>query len=294
MMKWWKKFWRLRKQHDVIKVLSFFFALGIAFLVNAVYNGVVLYRMSQCHAEYILSGGANGSITDAGMSGIQEIEGVTVLSRQRDVSVTFKYHSNEAAFTCAMLSEEYIGEVYGIKESGATMTFYVNQSAYEQLKQGLNGTQVSEHDLAEHSLQVSYSMEAQPTSSMSNQDGYADTEAAALWRTAKIVLIENNTPDLPYVCCHGTILPGDATGIRVYFKRQLSEHENAGKLQELGFAIENMEMIQEKDYARNITADRIGHSMVAALICLACTAALWKYGYANITASMLHATAMDT
>lgn len=282
-MKWWKKFWRLRKQNDVIKVILLFFAFGIAFLSNAIYNSILLYQMSQSHAEYILSGSTDSSNLNAALEEIRKLEDVTATSRQMDIPVTLQYQGSETTFTCVLLSEKYIETAYGIKESGATKIFYVNQSAYEQLKQDSDNTHALEHAIENNSLLVSYNMESQPKFSTGNQDGSTNAVPTPAKCTAKVVLAEQNMPDFPYVFCssNGFDMTKDIADIRVYVSKQKVDNENAKKLQDLGFAIENAEIVSEVEYIQNLVASKIRHGIATTLLCLACMTALWKYGYAS-------------
>lgn len=276
-MKWWKKFWKLRKQNDVIKVMLFFFAAGTAFCANAIYNGILLYQEAQSPAEYIITGEFSGNIQDTKWKKIRELEDVAAISRQTDNSITMQYQGSETTFTCTVLSKEYLEAVYGIKESGAATIFYVNQIAFDQLKQDMSNPQAFEQAVKNNSLLVNYTAENQPLAGTDSLGG--DTTAIPVRRTAKIVLMENSISDSPYVCYSGNgSALAESTALRVCFRRQNADNENAQKLQMLGFTIETADLVQETEYTIEIQIVRIGHSIIAALICLACTAALWKYG----------------
>lgn len=262
-MKWWNKFWKLRKQKDVVKIMLLYFVIGMGFMVNAVYHGILLYRIVQSSAEYVVAKAAGGSVTETELEEIRGVENVTAVSRQQEVPVTVKYQTKEAAFSCILLSESYLEAAYGIRKNGAMKTFYMNRKAYELLMQGRSS--------GGEELVVSYGKE-----DFGEEEGGGQKAG-----TAKAVLVTDGMPEEePVVFCRGdsTELTGDTAEIRVRVGRQDLDGGNVKRLENLGYPVVNREAIKEAEYLREMEWVRIQYGAAVGGICLVCVWMLWRFG----------------
>lgn len=278
-MQRWKKFWRLRKQEDAVKLMLLFFAAGTAFLGNAVYNGVELYRQMQSPAEYVLRSNAQVGAADSQLNALREIKHVTAVSHQKEIPVTARKNGQETAFTCTELSGEYMEKVYGIRQSGAAKTFYMNQKAYSQMKQELGSADSADsHAQSAHGEKNSSgkSKEAEEMQIRYLVDEESlDEEAAAKERTAKVVLVQRGVPqEEPYVFAKAAIQSIEPQ-IRVCVGQQELEGGTVQRLEAAGFAVEQTQIVQEAEYKQELKLVRIGYALMAGLLCLVCVWALW-------------------
>lgn len=261
-MKWWNKFWKLRKQKDVVKIMLLYFVIGMGFMANAVYHGILLYRIVQSPAEYVVAKIAGSAVTETELEEIRRLEYVIAASRQQEEPVTVKYQMKEADFSCILLSESYLETAYGIRKNGAMKTFYMNRKAYEQLMQrtGSGGEE----------LVVSYVMES-----------LAEGDEGQKGGTAKAVLVTAGIPEEePVVFCRGDSaeLTGDVAELRVRVGRQELDGGNVRRLENLGYSVVNREEIREAEYLRELELVRIQYGAAVGGICLVSVWVLWRFG----------------
>lgn len=262
-MRWWSKFLKLRRQNDIIKIMCLYLVIGAVFIVNAVLNGILLYQSVQSPAEYVLMGNEQNAAANAKLREISELENVAALSRQKEMMITIKYQASETVFSCVKLSEAYMEKVYGIQESGAMTTFYMNPKAYEQIKK--NEYSSSEGgDSGE--LRVNYTAGDAPESQTGG--------------TARVVQVQTGMPkEEPFVFCKGDgiSMSMDTADIRVFVKRQDLGGEDVKRLLGFGFTLVNEKEVQEKEYQRQIQFVKIQYGGVVAAISLSCAVFLWRF-----------------
>lgn len=284
-MQRWKKFWKLRKQEDAVKLMLLFLLAGTAFLGNAVYNGVELYRQLHSPAEYVLVSNAQGGAEHSQLNALREIKQVTAVSHQRELPLTARENGKEAAFTCTELSGEYMEKAYGIRDSGAVKTFYMNQKAYRQLQQELDSDQAgSKVDSAGSRAQSA------PGGKRSSDEGKeaeerqirylveeetSDGETAEKERTAKVVLVQQGVAqEEPYVFSKAAIQRIEPQ-VRVCVGQQELEGGTAQRLEAAGFSLEQTQAAQEAGQKQTLQLVRLGYALLAGLLCLSCVWALW-------------------
>lgn len=261
-MKWWNKFWKLRKQKDIVKIMFLYFVIGAVFIANAAYHGILLYRIAQSPAEYVVAKAAGSAVTETELEEIRRLEHVTAASRQQEVPVTVKYQAKEAAFSCILLSKSYLETAYGIREKGAMKTFYMNRKAYEQLMQRT--------DSGGEELVVSYVRE-----------DFAEEDEGQKGGTAKAVLVTAGIPEEePVVFCRGDSaeLTGDTAELRVRVGRQELDGGIVKRLENLGYSAVNREEIREAEYLRELELVRIRYGAVVGGICLVSVWVLGRFG----------------
>lgn len=136
-MRWWREFWKRRKQNDWVKVMCLFFLAGIFFLADAIHGGIEVYSMVKSPAEYVVENGAADELTSYQMNGIESIQDTGAISRQRTSQLALKFPEGEMTVECLELSEDYLIFAYGIPEESAMKTIYLNETAGEQLLQAV-------------------------------------------------------------------------------------------------------------------------------------------------------------
>lgn len=274
-MKWWKKFWRLRKQEDRVKIVLLLFLMGIVFLFYGVYNGICLYQTVQTPVEYVLTGDSGDKYLGRKLNEIREWENMAGTSIFRENSVLITYQGEETTFSCVELSEEYIKDVYGISQSGATKTFYMNQKAFDMVKEAEGAFSYKQSD-SEDILRVAYEMEA----AEEGQTQLPEKERKEK-KTAEIVLVkEGVNEEEPFVFSveEKGILIKYGTGIRLCFKGQDMDGSQLRKIQEAGFTVKNINVYQELEYLRKEKELHIKYAFGVSGICLFCSCILWKAG----------------
>lgn len=271
-----RKFLKLRKQEDAVKLVLLLFLLGTGLIIHAVYNGVLLYRQIQSPAEYALVKDEAGSGLKEEFMEIGKWEHISAASLYQETELLVKYKEKEASFSCIELSEAYMKAAYGISESGATKTFYMNQKAFEQIESGEADREVSQSSEKERKkLLVTY--EITDTDETVADKGEKGRGTA---KTAEIILIQENVPEEePFVFCKGEkpSLEKNGAGIRVFAERQDIDGSNVKKMQSSGFTIENISWHQEAEYLQKIRGIRIRYDVLAAAVCFFSSWALWRF-----------------
>lgn len=272
-MKWWKKFWRIRKQEDRVKIVLLLFLLGIVFLFYGVYNGICLYQAVQTPVEYVLAGDSGEQNLGRKLNEIREWENMAGASIFRESSVLITYQGEETTFSCVELSEEYIKDVYGISQSGATKTFYMNQKAFDMVKE-TNEAFSYKQSGSEDTLRMTYETEE----AEEGQTQLPEKERKEK-KTAEIVRVkEGVNEEEPFVFSAGEkgILIKYGMGIRVCFKGQDMDGSQLRKIQEAGLTVENMQVYQELEHLREGRELHIKYAVGLSIICLFCACILWK------------------
>lgn len=270
-MKWWKRFWKLRKQDDMVKIILIFWVFGMACLIYAGYNGILLYQTVQSPAEYVLAANTPGGALTVRQRELIQEEDIMAAGLWRQTSLTVKYQGMETVFSCSELSEAYMETVYGIRDEGAMKTIYMNQKAFSQLLLNRAADVYSQNSEEIHALRVTYVKDEQGDEILGQG-------------TADVVLVKDGVPeDTPFVFCKGECinLTKYAAGIRVYAARQDLNGEGVQKLQEKGFEIVNIQEIQEAEYLGQMTLIRIKYGVMTAVLCLFCACVLMKFRRKN-------------
>lgn len=269
MLKYWKRFWRARRQKDSVKMALLLAAAAIGFLAGAAYRGVALYRTVNQPTEYVLSGGSASNLTD--------MPYLVAVSTQWESQRTLIYQGRELPVSCIALSEEYLKKVYGIEIRGSTETFYANQAAFRQM------------DVTEKEFFVTYRSEkGEKTEFLATvkillAEGIPDQEnplifvadsrqgvagvqqdmagtqqgMAGVQQQQKAVMDGVDAAQSAVSGTAGGQQAGD--GIRVCFQRQDLEGSQRKQLERNGFTVENREQLLEVDCRKGELLLRIGY-----------------------------------
>lgn len=263
-MKWWIRFWKRRKQDDRIKIMLIFLMTGIGFLINAVYSGMQVYAMVQTPVEYIVRSNGKSGITEYQMSGIETMENLQAVSKQKESSLTLSDSWGEMAVTCLELSDTYLESAYGISETSAMKVIYLNEMAWEQLAKASGGSGngvgmmdgESESEAKQiNSMQLDYIL------------GGEDGEKG----TAKILRIASGVPnDIACAFCtaDNVRLSEGNSEIRLRLSRQDLEGTSIGQINQLGLEVTNSSDMQLDSMRREMKFMQIKYDVIVVVLCL--------------------------
>ena len=258
-MRWWIRFWKRRKQDDRIKIMLIFLMTGVGFMINAIYSGMQVYAMVQTPVEYIVRSNGKSGITEYQMSGIEAMENLQAVSKQKESSLTLSGSWGEMTVTCLELSDVYLRSAYGISEISAMKVIYLNDMAWNQLIQtsGETGTE-------QGSLRLDYQL------------GEEDMTG-----TAQIVHAKSGVPnDTACAFCDADSarLSDGETGVRIQMRGQDLDGTTVKQLGQLGLEIVNSGEVQQNSLKQEMQFLRMRYAVIAALLCLAALVSLRKYG----------------
>ena len=158
-----RKFFRLRKQNDMVKVSWLFALAGIAAFASVCFRVWGIYAYADTPAEYVLMG--EGFISKKCVDELRQMEGVERVSRQMDETVQVMYRGVSAEFDCTGLSRQYVEGMSGVGalegEAGfdGTKKIYMNKAAFTAWKQAVSekGGDISELEEGGPEFEVRYS-----------------------------------------------------------------------------------------------------------------------------------------
>ncbi len=263
-MKWWIRFWKRRKQDDRIKIMLIFLMTGIGFLINAVYSGMQVYAMVQTPVEYIVRSNGKSGITEYQMSGIEAMENLQAVSKQKESSLTLFDSWGEMAVTCLELSDTYLESAYGISETSAMKVIYLNEMAWEQLTKASggsgNGVDVMDGESESEAKQIN-SMQLDYI--LGGEDGEKGT--------AKILCIASGVPnDMACAFCtaDNVRLSEGNSEIRLRLSRQDLEGTSIGQINQFGLEVTNSSDMQIDSMRREMKFMQIKYDVIVVVLCL--------------------------
>ena len=254
-MKWWTRFWKRRKQDDLIKIMLLFFIGVIGFFADAVNSGIQVYNMMRSPVEYVVSNSSASGLTSYQMSGIETMEDIQAVSRQRESSLTLSESWGEMTVTCLELSDDYLTLAWNqlMQASGEI------RSESEQADDiSENGTEQAD------SLQLDYKL--------------GEEEITG---TAWIVYAKSGVPnDTACAFCDADSvrLSEGETGVRIQMKGQDLDGTTVKQLGQFGLEVVNSGDIQQNSLKQEMQFLRMRYAVIAALLCLAALVSLKKYG----------------
>lgn len=256
-MKWWREFWRLRKQSDRVKVMFLFFLAGIFFLADAIHGGIEVYSLVKSPAEYVVKNGAADELTSYQMNGIESIPDTGAISRQRTSQLALKAPEGEMTVECLELSEDYLIFAYGVSEESAMKTIYLNQTAGEQLLQAFQKTEIEENYQTEYIL--------------GEAGGNRNGENPSSFRK-----LPNDTP-LAFCASDSVRLSEGGGTVRVLMKRKDLDGMNDKRLATLGLQVVNAADMEKTAMQQEMKFMQIKYDMIALALCLGALFSLKKF-----------------
>lgn len=259
---------KLRKQSDMVKLAVIFLALGIVFLMFAVFQGIKFADVRNKSTEYILSHA--GNIEEKEIDAISALANVSSVSRELEEQVTIKYKDKQTEASCIVLDREYIEHLYGISCAGNTRTFYINNTALEMLNRELflydsHFADGEAAELSDKTFPVSVIRE----------------EAGEQAKKARLVVVKDTAHEQePFLCTYEEelTLQHKAVSLRVLLEKRTLDGTEKSRFEKLGFSVQNGEKIAAWEYTIKEWMLRMKYDILIAVLCLAAGGALLKCG----------------
>ena len=272
-----RRFLKLRRQSDTVKIICALVLAGIMFLISVIFHVWEIYHYVNTPAEYVLTG--DGVVSKQRMDELLQDESVARASRQMDVPVTVMYRGARATVNCTMLSEEYIEGMFDKKPLASTKTIYMNEAAFLELQQALQENNESTPDMeiqepedGSAELDIRYSLE----------EGFADlggddTASIPQYKAAKLMAEKTGKQGEGFACMAETDsrLLKEAVSIRVQFKNHDLDGIQISNLRKLGYSIENENVLITEEYEVKIKLLHIQYGLLCFFICLTGAVTLW-------------------
>lgn len=261
-MKWWSKFWKIRKQEDKVKLMVLFLLIGIGFLGHFIYEGGRLYQAVMTPAEYVLVSQAPAGVTNGQMTEIWELEPVSAVSRQQEQSLELSSQRGKMTLTCLEVSQSYLEIAYGIREYSSMQVFYVNSLAYEELLRAM-GYSNEEEIMTGEDWHMGYVLGGEETG------------------MAKIIVVTEGIPnDQPYAFHEGdsVSLAKNPSAIRVQVRQQDLDGRNVRQLRQSGLELVNEGTVQKTLLFQERELLRMKYDFFIAALCLLFVICLKIYG----------------
>lgn len=259
----WRKFLKLRKQNDSVKVLLIFGFIGIISLIRFFSGAFNLYRNIHQPEEYVLTAGGLRPLTGY-VDEIRKIDDIKCVCLQKEASVTLNINNRELSFSCLILSPEYMEKVYAVDEKGQMPVFYMNASAAELMK---NDGQLSEKDIEEiDGCRVDYVLAS---------DGLSEKS------TAKLAFLESRVAEenpLIYCSKEEGDLPEGTDNLRVCLSKGDLDGTRVNQFTRMGLDVVNKEEIRIKSANRDGQLLQIKYDGLIAALCILFIVGLIKYG----------------
>ena len=259
----WRKFLKLRKQNDSVKVLLIFGFIGIISLSRFFSGAFNLYRNIHQPEEYVLTAGGLRPLTGY-VDEIRKIDDIKCVCLQKEASVTLNINNRELSFSCLILSPEYMEKVYAVDEKGQMPVFYMNASAAELMK---NDGQLSEKDIEEiDGCRVDYVLAS---------DGLSEKS------TAKLAFLESRVAEenpLIYCSKEEGDLPEGTDNLRVCLSKGDLDGTQVNQFIRMGLDVVNKEEIRIKSANRDGQLLQIKYDGLIAALCILFIVCLIKYG----------------
>lgn len=267
-MKKIRKFLRLRKQNDTVKLMCLFILAGAGFFVNVLYHAGKLYHSVQSPVEYYLVQGS--AVTNEQLSELAQEEDVAAVSRSLDIPVRVKYQGQETMMICTMLSKSYIETVYGIKSSSSEKRYYMNETALKEIQAGFleNNVSLGKGDITEYGeeYQIQY-LEEEEGAEEENMPPQA-------FHSGKLLVLKEKTEqETAFICTEedGTRL-NKSDSVRVLFSGYDLDGMRMETLTKMGYEVQNEQILAMEEYEMKI---RLFHIRYGILICAACVVVLY-------------------
>lgn len=270
-------FIKLRKQNDTVKIIVLFVIAGLVSAVSILYHAGLIYHYVKTPVEYVLT--ADHVISTEQIGVVQQMEGVSRVSRQIEIPVTLRYQGAETEMQAVLLSQEYVEEMFGVKlPSGGSRifmdkkTFSSVQTEWQDSREGSVEVKSRKLDDGRVVLDVRYRIAETTADDLSNDDAVSNGGVEQPDRPAQIIVAESRVQgEETFVCLADTEnrLPREACSLRVQYENHDLDGLHVEQLTKLGYTIENEEMVLGEKYEIQIKLLHIRYGLVICAICLA-------------------------
>lgn len=270
-------FIKLRKQNDTVKIIVLFVIAGLVSAVSILYHAGLIYRYVKTPAEYVLT--ADHVISTEQIGVVQQMEGVSRVSRQIEIPLTLRYQGAETEVQAVLLSREYVEEIYGVKLPSGGRRIFMNkktfsgvQTEWQDSREGSAEVKSWKQDDGSVVLDVRYRIAETTADDLSTDDAVSNDGAEQPDRPARIVVPGSGMQgEETFVCLADTDnrLPREACSLRVQYENHDLDGLHVEQLTKMGYAIENEEMVLGEEYEIQIKLLHIRYGLVICAICLA-------------------------
>lgn len=276
-------FIKLRKQNDTVKIIVLFVIAGLVSAVSILYHAGLIYHYVKTPVEYVLT--ADHVISTEQIGVVQQMEGVSRVSRQIEIPVTLRYQGAETEMQAVLLSQEYVEEMFGVKlPSGGSRifmdkkTFSSVQTEWQDSREGSVEVKSRKLDDGRVVLDVRYRIAETTADDLAGDDAVSNDgvvgngEVEQLDRPAQIIVAGSGVlGEETFVCLADTEnrLPRETCSLRVQYENHDLDGLHVEQLTKLGYTIENEEMVLGEKYEIQIKLLHIRYGLVICAICLA-------------------------
>ncbi|MFQ9515624.1 MAG: hypothetical protein ACLRZ9_07310 [Eubacterium sp.] len=246
-MKWLRKFLKLRKQNDYVKIMSVIFFTGMFMLGSVAYNGVNVYQKLHTPTEYVLNAEPD-KMTNEALENLIKTEGISRASTQKQLELTIGNSEEKVSFVCYQITKAYLRDVYQGNETGGMKTFYLTPKAYRK---------------------TVLEFENEKNNNKEFQAKYEKGEEES--GMAKFVLLESTLfEEEEVVFCEGSSSDflKDCNEIRAYITKRDLDGTLIRHIENMGYSIENREIVQKTEYELERSFLKIKYETVIAILCL--------------------------
>lgn len=230
-----RKYLRLRKQYDSVKLITILFIALIVFIVLSVFEIYGFYKDMNTKTEYVLISSDNIEKIKLKLTKIEEMDGNIAAGIEKDYTITFD--DGETSVLVKEMSQEYLNKCYGLNDN----IFYLNSSAFELAK------------ATQNQLTLHYQKEDE------NLSGVFKLQA-------------NLNDSTPFALKRGDFsslyAKSDLITVSAMFDSADVSGETSKSLQSLGFEIENKVDIEQQKYDRNLFFIKIKYNVFIILFIL--------------------------
>ncbi len=249
-MKWLKQYIKLRRQNDVIKVLTVLFIICVFCIISSIVSGVSFYKKQNQQVAYSFQA---ASVTDELLEEIKENKYINIAAPMKKVAIQFLANGETKDFECVMISKEYLNNVMGIDDFQSNL-FYVNKKAMDMIV--MEKSQIA----AKYVIQ--------------------NEEEVLSYKNCQIVLLPDNREEedtpIVYYCASSNELKDASEAIIL-----LEKHDLDGSviqyLSGKGFQLEESEAVVEDKAEMNETFLVIKYRIIILMMCMVTGWVLKKY-----------------
>lgn len=278
-----KYFMKLRKQNDTVKIIVILALAGIASAVSVLYYAWMIYHYVNTSVEYVLT--ADRAVSTEQVNTLLQLEGVTRVSRQRDIPVMLRYQGAETEVSAVLLSRDYVEEMFDMTLPSDVGRIIMNKAAFSDLqtawsenRDGMAEIESQKQEDGSMVLDVHYCIAETMPDETAGDDAMEQEE-----RPIRIIVTETaEQREEPFVCLVDTdgSLLRKAQSLRVQYKSHDLDGLHVERLAKLGYALEKEEMILIEKYEVQIKLLHIKYGLLVCVICLVSVFTLGKsYGF---------------
>lgn len=240
-MKWIKRYFLLRRQNDVVKIITILFIICAYCMISSITSGICFYIKQNVPVSYNFEG---ISVTDTLLNKIKENKNIIQATPKKTESISFLVNGTTIDLECLKISKEYLYDIMGIENFGSNL-FYANRKAMDMIAKGKN------QSIAKYITQ--------------SEDGKASN------KKCQIVLLPDKDgieSDIPMVYSCGSSLDlKEATEAIIHFRKHDLDGSITQYLSNKGLLLSDKETVATEKAALNETLLVIKYRVILFALC---------------------------